>query len=237
MQEDLLPYYVQELQFIRKMGAEFAKKYPAIASRLELEPDKCEDPHVERLIEGFALLAARVRHKIDDEFPEITQAFLNILYPHYLRPVPSMAIMQLEFDREQSKVTSGYLVPKDSELLSRPATGVAVQFRTAYPVTVWPIEVASASFLRSSALPSLGISTEMASDSFAAIRIELRTFAGAKFSEMDFRKLRFYLNGDGKTTYSLHELLFNNVFQVVFRDPKTGGLENIEGSCLREVGY
>ena len=79
MRDDLLLYYERELTFLRQMGAEFAAKYPKVASRLVLEPDKCEDPHVERLLEAFAFLAARVHLKIDDEFPEITEALLNIL--------------------------------------------------------------------------------------------------------------------------------------------------------------
>jgi type VI secretion system protein ImpG len=79
MRDDLLTYYERELAFVRQMGAEFSQKYPKIASRLLLEPDKCEDPHVERLIEAFAFLAARIHLKIDDEFPEITESLLNVL--------------------------------------------------------------------------------------------------------------------------------------------------------------
>src|SRR5947208_15252343 len=96
MREELLPYYQRELTFIRQMAAEFAEKYPKIAGRLMLQPDQCEDPHVERLIESFALLCGRVHHKIDDEFPEITESLLDMLYPHYLRPIPSMAIAQFQ---------------------------------------------------------------------------------------------------------------------------------------------
>ena len=92
MRDELLLYYERELTFLRQMGVEFAGKYPKIASRLSLEPDKCEDPHVERLLEAFAFLAARVHLKIDDEFPEITEALLSIIYPHFIRPVPSMTI-------------------------------------------------------------------------------------------------------------------------------------------------
>ena len=95
MRDDLLLYYERELTFLRQMGAEFAAKYPKIASRLVLEPDKCEDPHVERMLEAFAFLAARVHLKIDDEFPEITEALLDILYPHYLRPIPSMSVARV----------------------------------------------------------------------------------------------------------------------------------------------
>ena len=92
-----LVYYERELTFLRQMGAEFAEKYPKIASRLLIEPDRCEDPHVERIIEAFAFLAARVHLKIDDEFPEITEALLGVLYPHYIRPVPSMTVVEFHW--------------------------------------------------------------------------------------------------------------------------------------------
>src|ERR1700687_52157 len=91
MREELLAYYERELTYLRQVGAEFAQTYPKIASRLLLEPDRCEDPHTERLLEAFAFLAARVHLKVDDDFPEITEALLGVLYPHYLRPMPSMS--------------------------------------------------------------------------------------------------------------------------------------------------
>ena len=76
MRDDLLAYYERELTFLRQLGAEFAERYPKIAGRLVLEEDKCEDPHVERLIEAFAFLAGRIHRKLDDELPEITEALL-----------------------------------------------------------------------------------------------------------------------------------------------------------------
>jgi len=88
MDDTLLQYYERELTFIREMGSEFAKKYPKIAGRLLLEADKCDDPHTERLIEAFALLAGRIHHKIDDDFPEITESLFHILYPHSSAPYP-----------------------------------------------------------------------------------------------------------------------------------------------------
>ncbi|HEY3454189.1 MAG TPA: type VI secretion system baseplate subunit TssF, partial [Bryobacteraceae bacterium] len=99
MRDDLLFYYERELTYLRRMGAEFAQKYPKIAGRLLLEAGKCEDPHVERLLEGFSFLAARVHLKLDDEFPEIVEAMFNILYPHFLRPIPSMSVVQFHLDR------------------------------------------------------------------------------------------------------------------------------------------
>jgi type VI secretion system protein ImpG len=77
VRDELLTYYERELTYLRQMGADFAEKYPKVASRLLLEPNRCEDPHVERLIEAAAFLAARVHLKIDDEFPEISEALLT----------------------------------------------------------------------------------------------------------------------------------------------------------------
>src|SRR5690349_14514008 len=105
MRDELLGYYERELIFLRRMGAEFARKYPKVAARLLIDEEKIEDPHVERLVEAFAFLAGRVNLKLDDELPEITESFLNILYPHYLAPIPSMAISQFLFGSAKDKLT------------------------------------------------------------------------------------------------------------------------------------
>src|SRR5438128_10257385 len=98
MSDLLFPYYEGELLFIREMAKEFAARYPAAAGRLMLEGGRSVDPHVERLIESFALLTGRIRAKLDDEFPELTDALFNVLYPHYLAPIPSLALLQLDLD-------------------------------------------------------------------------------------------------------------------------------------------
>src|SRR3984893_9537057 len=98
MSEVLYPYYERELLFIRQLAQEFAKQYPAAAGRLLLEPNRSGDPHIERMIESFALLAGRIHHKLDDEFPELTEALLSVMYPHYLSPVPSMSVVQFDLD-------------------------------------------------------------------------------------------------------------------------------------------
>src|SRR5437667_11252084 len=122
MRDELLGYYERELVFLRQMGAEFAQKYPKVASRLLLEPDKCEDPHVERMIEAFAFLAGRVHLKIDDEFPEITESLLNVLYPHYLRPIPAMSIAEFHLNPQQGRLTSGLCIPRGTMLNYRYGT-------------------------------------------------------------------------------------------------------------------
>src|SRR6516165_8037003 len=112
MSDELLPHYNRELSYVRRLGAEFAKAHPKIAGRLRPGPDASEDPHVERLIQAFAYLNARTRAKLEDDFPELTDALLGVLYPHYQLPVPSMAVVQLELDRGQNELTTGYRVAR-----------------------------------------------------------------------------------------------------------------------------
>src|SRR5438270_8557330 len=131
MRDELLSYYERELIFLRRMGADFARKYPKIAARLQLDEEKIEDPHVERMIEAFAFLTGRIGLKLDDELPEITEAFLNVLYPHYLSPIPSMGIAQFAFGSPNDKLTSVQRLERGSKLNSRPVEGTPCQFRTA----------------------------------------------------------------------------------------------------------
>ncbi|MGO8819167.1 MAG: type VI secretion system baseplate subunit TssF [Terriglobia bacterium] len=214
MRDNLLDYYENELTFLRQMGKEFAEKHPKIASRLQMDANRCDDPHVERLLEGFALLAARVHLKIDDEFPQITEGLLNILYPHYLRPIPSMTVAQFRPDRE-GKLTAGLNIPRDSYLFSRPVDGVPCKFRSCYDVTLWPIEISDARWVTPDKLnPPL-----RAPDAVAALRMELRCFSDITFDKLQMSSLRFYLNGEGDVVNSLYELLSNNCRQIIVRDP------------------
>jgi type VI secretion system protein ImpG len=114
VQDELLQYYERELAYLRRMGAEFGRQYPRVAAGLQLEPTKSDDPHVERLLEGFAFLAARVHLKLDSDFPLITEALLDTVYPEYTRPLPSLSLVQFHVDPEQGQVTTGYVIPRET---------------------------------------------------------------------------------------------------------------------------
>ena len=141
VRDELLDLYERELSYLRKMGEEFKKKYPKVASRLQLEPSKCEDPHVERLLEGFAFLAARVHLKLEDDFSEVSESLLNLIFPHYVRPIPSMSLVEFHLDPEQGKLTSGFEIPRDAELHTDPVDGAPCKFRTCYDTVLWPVTV------------------------------------------------------------------------------------------------
>src|SRR5215218_5687673 len=110
------------------MGAEFAARYPKVASRLQLEATKCEDPHVERLLEGFAFLAARVHLRLDADLPEVSEALLDVLHPQYVRPIPSVSLVELALDPELGKMPGGFHVKRGSELQSPPVNGLPCRF-------------------------------------------------------------------------------------------------------------
>ncbi len=236
MREELLAYYERELTYLRQMGAEFAQKYPKIASRLLLEPDRCEDPHVERLLEAFAFLAARVHLRVDDDFPEITSALLGILYPHYIRPVPSMTVVQFHMDPDQGKLSTGLKVPRDAMLYSREVDGVPCKFRTCYETTLWPVSVAEANWRT----PDRLVPPVKAADTVAAIRLLAQCLPDVSFDKLQMPSLRFYLNGESNLVHALYELLCNNCTQILLRDTAPRSRREpvvLSPAMLRPVGF
>ncbi len=215
MQDDLLLYYERELTYLRKLGGEFAARYPKVAARLQLEAGKCEDPHVERLLEGFAFLSARIHRRLDDDFPEISETLLEMLHPQLVRPIPSMSIVDLTLDPAQGKLPDGFHVPRGSALQTRPVHGAPCLFRTVYDTTLWPLEVSAAEWAPAGRLGTGSVGR----DAVGAVRVELHAFEGVKLSTLGIDALRFHLAGDVAVVDTLYELLVNNCVQVVMRDP------------------
>ena len=236
MRDELLQYYEDELTYLRQMGAEFAEKYPKIASRLLLETSKeTEDPHVERLLEAFAFLAARVRLKVDDDFPEITEALLGIIYPHFIRPLPSMSIAEFGVDVDQGKLTTGLKIDRHTTLYSRPVGGVPCKFRTCYDTTLWPVRVTAAEWRSPDQLqPPL-----RAPDAAYALRLELQSAPDAPLPKLGMEHLRFHLAGESRLVHGLYELLCSRVARIVVRDPANRKLAPVAlpSSSLRPVGF
>jgi type VI secretion system protein ImpG len=235
MREELLPYYERELKFIRQMAAEFADKYPKVAGRLQLDSEPCPDPHVERLIEAFALLAGRIHHKLDDEFPEITEALLDVLYPHYLRPVPPQTIVQFQLNPSQSAPESAS-VPVGTVVHSKPENGNVCSFRTCYPVTLWPLRISGASVSPVNHFAAPGMPLEAA----AVIRIQMECLGGVRLEQLPVDAIRFYLNGESAAVHTLYEFLFLNALTVSIRSlpAREGSAEAwLPASSLEQVGF
>src|SRR5690349_4702101 len=116
MDRRLIGYYERELQYMRDIGGEFARDFPKIAGHLGLNAFECADPYVERLLEGFAFLAARVQLKLDAEFPRFTENLLEMVFPHYLAPTPSMAVVELRPSQKHGALAEGFVIPRGTAL-------------------------------------------------------------------------------------------------------------------------
>lgn len=234
MGDELLSYYERELTYVRHLAAKFAEDHPKIAQRLRLGPESADDPHVERLIEAFAYLTARVRHKLDDEFPEIVGSLLDVLYPHYQAPIPSMAIVQFKIDPFQ--VTGGYEIRSEEKLETEPIEGEPCRFRTCYPVTLWPIEVSSAGLMQA---PFVAPNVPVAADAISVLRLSLKVPSPElSFAMLGIDSLRFFLKGQPQHVFRLYQLLFNNAIGVaVARDARDPAPLSLGPGCLRPVGF
>lgn len=236
MSDELLPYYNRELAYLRRLGAEFADQHPKIAGRLRLGPDMAEDPHVERFIEAAAYLNARTRFKLEDDFPEITDAMLGVLYPHYQNPIPSMAIAQFILDRGQGELTTGYTIPQESSMETEPIDGEPCRFRTCYPATLWPIELVSASL---SSRPFTAPGGPVASRAQAVLRLELKCYSKEMtFKKLNLRSLRLFLRGQTQHVFPLYELMLNNALGVALaNEPNDREAAWLDRQCLQGVGF
>lgn len=215
MDRRLYQCYEEELKFIRSMGVEFAHAFPKIAGRLDLGREECADPYVERLLEGFAFMAARVQLKLKEEFPKFCQQILSMVYPDYLAPLPSMTVVQLIPDRNDSSTVDGFRLERGLTL--RSGLGIDMQtrceFRTAHEVNLYPLVVSEAEYLASrAALSRLGIRSER--EVSAGVRIEVNTTCGVELTELQMDELPLFIGGSGHIPTWLYEHLLTDVCDV-----------------------
>ena len=217
MNPRFLEYYQQELQFIREMGTEFAQHYPKIASALDLGGTECADPYVERLLESFAFLTARIQLKMDAEFPRFTQHLLEIVYPHYLAPLPSMTIVQFQPDLKGGLTEEGFVLPRHTRLFSQGGVKERskCEFRTAHELSLWPIQLEEANYL------PLGEALRYADSDVrgvkAGLRLKLQTVQELSFQQFNMENLPIYLHGSGSIPQQLYELIVGHGLAVVIQ--------------------
>jgi type VI secretion system protein ImpG len=240
MDPRMLEYYDRELQYMREMGGEFAKEFPKIAGRLGLDAFDCADPYVERLLEGFAFLAARVQLKVDAEFPRFAQHLLEMVYPHYLAPVPSMAVVQVLPDLNESNLAAGFTIPRGAQLRSGIVEGeqTACEYRTAHDVTLWPLEIVEAEYLGAPGdIAGLGIPKKQGVK--AGLRLRLHSTAGLSLAKLPVARLPLFLRG-AETAVKLYEQLMANLLEIVVQPaarPFKWQAKSIPGSSVGRMGF
>jgi len=243
MDPRLLSYYNRELQHLREVGAEFARGYPKIAGRLGLEEFECADPYVERLLEGLAFLAARVQLKLDAQYPQFTQHLFEIVFPHYVAPTPSMAVIQLEPNLNEGALAKGVLIPRGTMFRGRIGKGeqTACRYRTAHDVSLWPLRIDRVEYYsRDDAVrdaPDVG-------GARAGLRMRLTCTAGLTFDNLALERLPLFLRGAGELGMGLYEQLLSNTVAIVVRGGETPASPrpiekqtSIDSSRIRRMGF
>ena len=223
MDARFLELYNQELKFIRESGAEFAKEYPKIAGRLGLDGFDCSDPYVERLLEGFAFLSARVHRKLDASFPEFTQHLLELLFPTFLQPVPSMLVAQFQPDYEEGSLLGGVNIGKHTSLFSLLGKDeqTPCEYRTSREMTLWPLTLTQAEYVHSQDLLAYGGDDAALAGSLkmakSAIKITLETPDNIKVSDLSLDSLNFYIRGSESFPFYLLEALFKGYLGMMVK--------------------
>lgn len=239
--DDLLPHYERELAFLRTRAADFAQRYPKIAGRLQLSGDVGDDPHVERLMEAFALLSARIHKRLDDDFPLFTEALLEVLYPHYLRPFPSCAIARLDLSAQASQMSQPFNLPRGTELTSRPVRGVPCRFRTSQSTSLLPLRVAEVTFRHALGAPA-GTPVPQQATSVLSITLE-KLSPTLSWQAALSSPLRIYLDGEASQVSALREALCRQAVGVMWQ-AEAGqpwrtvgeGRLGVDGACVLPQG-
>jgi len=230
--EDLLPYYERELTFLRRHSREFAERYPKLAAQLLLSGEGCDDPHVERMIQSFALLTARVSKKLEDSYPQFTEALLSVLYPHYLRPFPSCSIAC--FEHSGSDLSSITTVGRGTELQSRPIKGAICKFRTAWDVQLVPVTIDDLVFDPVAVAPG---EVRLPVGCNAVLSFSLALRGGNQevgFAKLD--KLRFYIDAEPSVASALRDALFLRA-QKIYAEGSERRWRVVGEGLVGEVGF
>nr|WP_217509995.1 type VI secretion system baseplate subunit TssF [Herbaspirillum sp. C9C3] len=231
----MLPYYERELSFLRRYSREFSERYPKIAGSLLMAGEICEDPHIERMIQSYALLNARVSKRLDDDYPEFTEALFEVLYPHYLRPFPSCSIAHMDYAASAAQLTNASVIPRGTSLATRPVKGVVCRFQTVYDIPVAPIRLSQAVFspiidapeavvLPTSVSSSLSITIETTAESLALAKLGLAS-------------LRVFIDGEASFCAALRDSLFIRSTAAWVELPRSGRWTALRKLPLAEVGF
>lgn len=215
MDPRLLNAYNKELTYLREMGKEFAKEYPKVASKLSLENVDQPDPLVERLVESFAFLSARIAVEQDENFAKFTEHLLDVIYPSFLQPIPSTAIVHLECDPHDSSFSTGLSIPKGAVLKTTYQKGVRThcEFRTTMDMTIWPLILDKAKF--STSIPSISIKDINHKKIAGTLSLTLSVGEGLDWSKLPLNELNFFLASDYVVSYKIYEHLLSKVSGIV----------------------
>ncbi|CAH0990139.1 hypothetical protein SIN8267_00224 [Sinobacterium norvegicum] len=232
MSDKLLPFYERELAFIQQTAGDFSKRHPTVASSLTLDSDTVDDPLVAKMLSGVAYLNARVQQQLSDDFPQVADALMGSLYPHYQRPIPPSAIIQHQPPQDLQEIQT---VPAGSEVETHEFDGNSCRFRTGYNSTIAPYKVSHAS-LQSRPFHAPASDQIYGASSVLSISLETLNSDCNLYEAMD-NQLRFFLKGQSQQSHQLYDLILTKAVKVVIAHSNTDDEPIIlEAEILQQAG-
>ncbi|MFP4270598.1 MAG: type VI secretion system baseplate subunit TssF [Alphaproteobacteria bacterium] len=232
--EDLLGYYLRELSALEAEGRAFAERYPRVAAGLGLGEAELNDPEVAHLVHSVAYLTARLQRRIDRQMAGIARDMLDVLYPVFDAPLPSMALAHLPLDAGQARSAAGARIPSGTQVAARSGDGPVCRFRTAGTATLWPVEVTDVDVVPAAELAFL----DARADVLTSVRLRLRAEGALRFGTVRPDPLRLWLGGLRPRATRLLDLLLGHLQGVVARPAEAadGRLATLPPTALRPFG-
>lgn len=238
MDPRIIDFYNEELLHLRSEAAEFAREYPDRAGALALDEKRVEDPYVERLLEGVAYLAARVRLKLEAQYPLFTQQLLEVLFPGWLDPTPSACVLRLHPDATSGELAEGPVVPRGSVVRGtiRGNSEVRCEFQTTRDLQLLPVEIASIDYVAARPEESqLQLQTQRV---LSSMRIELELVAEGSFADLPLDRLPLYVTSPDAFGSQLMELLGGRCVSIGLSTERSArNAQWLPGSSLVHIGF
>lgn len=211
-----LRYYDAEMRYLREAGKEFAQAFPDRAASLNLDKPGAQDPYVERLFEGFAFLMGRLREKLDDDLPELTEGLVGLLWPHYLRTIPSLSVVELQPDFAEMKQVE--VIERGFGVLSQPIGPQRTRctYTTTQDLTLRPLALES-------------VRQTQQADGRSVINMRFRRGGLTDWARMNLACLPLYLNASTSIANALHQALTLNAQTIYVRQPGQPERRQLEG--------
>ena len=235
MDPRLLQFYIQELAHVRDTGAEFAARFPKVASRLAMDATEVQDPYVERLLEGFAFLTARVQLRLNEEFPRFTEQLLNCISPNFLAPVPAMGVVQLNPNHSDVALKKGISLSAGTVLQSQVAKGINTpcKFRVGHSLTLWPLVIQAIEHGPFKAhMPTMRGGKQPRS----ALLVTIENSTNSALSQLPLDELDFHVSCGDEYAYALLERLCHQTVSVGIRAPEQVDWQWLPLPCVAALG-
>jgi type VI secretion system protein ImpG len=218
--------YQQELHSLYRHIADFTRQNQTCEAEGLLE-----NPHITRLIQAFGVVASNLTIMLEEASTQSMSALFDILYPHYNRHIPSIAMISISLNEKHEtclSIPKGKLVEMEGNIKNN--NKYAYKFRVCYDSYISPIKINSAS-----CEPGQGAEE---SKSFSSLNIQFATLNKTPLSKIGLKKLRLLTKGLSTETYSIYHNVMTNLESIIIRCPKNhNSFVELNNYCIKPVGF